>query len=243
MQGQMIGEVGVFSPDGDIYDLYAPDGENELIDEQDKVVYSPSYLNSTYFDEIYHARTAYEIINSLPIYENTHPPLGKLIISLGILLFGMIPFGWRFMGTLFGILMLPVLFIIIKKAFGKSSLAVGGTVLLAADFMHFSLTRMATIDSYVTLFIMLSYLFMLYYFTSDFYEKGYKSFIPLGLCGLFFGLAISTKWIGFYSAVGLAVILIIKWVKAYLKYISSPSVYEDFIFRLAKTIIYCVLVL
>ena len=71
MQGQMIGEVGVFSPDGDIYDLYAPDGENELIDEQDKVVYSPSYLNSTYFDEIYHARTAYEIINSLPIYENT----------------------------------------------------------------------------------------------------------------------------------------------------------------------------
>ena len=47
------------------------------------------------FDEIYHARTAYEHILGMKPYENSHPPLGKLFISLGILAFGMNPFGWR----------------------------------------------------------------------------------------------------------------------------------------------------
>ena len=58
-----------------------------------------SYLNSTYFDEIYHARTACENIEGVYPYEISHPPLGKLIIAIGIELFGMTPFGWRFSGV------------------------------------------------------------------------------------------------------------------------------------------------
>lgn len=71
-------------------------------------------MNSTYFDEIYHARTAWEHLNGVYPYEITHPPLGKIIISIGIALFGMTPFGWRFSGTLFGVLMLPVIYIFAK---------------------------------------------------------------------------------------------------------------------------------
>ena len=63
-----------------------------LTDEQEVVPLETTYQNSTYFDEIYHARTAYEHILGLEPYENTHPTLGKLIISLGIRLFGMNPF-------------------------------------------------------------------------------------------------------------------------------------------------------
>ena len=36
-----------------------------LIDEQRTVAAYPSYLNSTYFDEIYHARTAFEHLHGL----------------------------------------------------------------------------------------------------------------------------------------------------------------------------------
>lgn len=43
-----------------------------------------TYLNSSYFDEIYHARTALEHIENIYPYEITHPPLGKLIIGIGI---------------------------------------------------------------------------------------------------------------------------------------------------------------
>jgi dolichyl-phosphate-mannose--protein O-mannosyl transferase len=64
------------------------------------------------FDEVYHAKTAYEYIRKVLPDEDTHPPLGKAIIALGIQIFGMTPFGWRFMGILFGILMLPLLYVL-----------------------------------------------------------------------------------------------------------------------------------
>ena len=78
-------------------------GGDALFDEQSEVPDTISQLNSMYFDEIYHARTAYEFLHGLPTYENTHPPLGKIFIALGVAIFGMNPFGWRIMGTLFGI--------------------------------------------------------------------------------------------------------------------------------------------
>ena len=44
----------------------------------------------------------------MPVYETTHPPLGKDLIMVGIALFGMTAFGWRFAGTLFGVLLVPL---------------------------------------------------------------------------------------------------------------------------------------
>lgn len=41
-----------------------------------------------YFDEVYHARTAYELLAQREPYEWTHPPLAKEIMALGILAFG-----------------------------------------------------------------------------------------------------------------------------------------------------------
>ena len=73
-----------------------------IIDEQEKIAPYYSYQNSSYFDEIYHARTAYEHIQNIYPYEVSHPPLGKVLMGVGIRIFGMVPFGWRFMGTLAG---------------------------------------------------------------------------------------------------------------------------------------------
>ena len=50
------------------------------------------------------------MIHKLYCYENTHPPLGKVIMAVGVLIFGMCPFGWRFLGTLFGVLMVPIIY-------------------------------------------------------------------------------------------------------------------------------------
>ena len=167
-------------------------------------------MNSTYFDEIYHARTAYEHINSLSPYENTHPPLGKLIISIGILIFGMSPFGWRFSGTLCGIIMLPVIYIFAKKMFKSTKAASFAMLLFALDFMHFTQTRIATIDVFVTLFIMLMFYFMYRYTKMSFYDTPLcKTFVPLGLSGLFFGLAAASKWTGIYGGAGLCVIFFV----------------------------------
>ena len=180
-----------------------------LFDEQKTVPALQTYLNSTYFDEIYHVRTAMENIRGITPYENTHPPLGKIIIGVGIRSFGLNPFGWRFMGVLFGILMLPPFYVFIKNLFGSTAIAACGTLLFAFDFMHFVQTRIATIDTYGVFFIILMYFFMYRYITAprdDPFMKKSTETLPLFLSGLCFGLGAASKWTAIYAGVGLALI-------------------------------------
>ena len=167
----------------------------------------PSWWNSTYFDEIYHARTGYEFLKGTVPYETTHPPLGKVFISLWIAVFGMTPFGWRFAGALAGILMLPGMYLIGKQLTKKTWLAVLTCMLMALDCFHLTQTQIATIDSFPVLFIIFAYFFMLRFVQTDIIsEKLHVSLVSLALSGMFMGLAIASKWIGIYAGAGLAVL-------------------------------------
>lgn len=178
-----------------------------LFDEQDTFEDQNSYMKETYFDEIYHARTAYEMKEGLYNYENTHPPLGKFFISLGVRTFGMNPFGWRCVGTLFGVLMLPFIYLFGKRMFNRTWAATAATLLFAFDFMHFVQTRIATIDVYGTFFIIAMFYFMYRYSQMSFYDtKLSKTMIPLGLGGLCMGLGIASKWTAVYAGAGLGVV-------------------------------------
>ena len=165
--GLVLSEVAFQDENGDPYPIQNVisdhDGE-KLVDEQDAVPAYPSYFNSTYFDEIYHARTAYEHLHGMSTYEWTHPPLGKVLMMVGIQLFGMTPFGWRFMGALMGVLMLPVMYLMAKQLTKSTKLSFIAMFLMAVDSMHFTQTRIATIDSYAVFWIMLMYFFMFRYF-------------------------------------------------------------------------------
>ncbi len=182
-----------------------------LTDEQSTVPTESTFMDSTYFDEIYHVRTAAEHIANIQPYEISHPPLGKLIIALGIKLFGLTPFGWRFSGTLFGVLMLPALYFFCRKLFEKR-IAACCTVIFAFDFMHFVQTRLATIDTYAVFFIILMYWFMYLYITEDRDGGGKHAKTFLALSGLFFGLGAASKWTALYAGAGLAVIWLAHWV-------------------------------
>ncbi len=185
------------------------DARSKLFDEQSLKPDEPSYKNSMYFDEIYHARTAREFLNAEKVYENTHPPLGKSIISLGIAMFGMTPFGWRFMGVLFGVLMLPFCYVLIKNMFGKTWLASCGTLIFAFDFMHYVQTRISTIDTYGLFFTILMYFFMYRFLAAGYDAPARTRLVPLALCGVSFGLGIASKWTCFYAAAGLVVLYVV----------------------------------
>lgn len=190
-----------------------------LFDEQTTAKYDPSYMDGMYFDEIYHARTAWEHLHRIEPYESTHPPLGKLFISLGVALFGMTPFGWRIVGTLFGIGMIPLMYIFGKALFKETRYAFMTAFLMTFDFMHFSQTRIATIDTYGVFFIILMYYYMFRYYELSFFLTDLrKTLVPLGLSGLFFGLGAASKWICIYAGVGLAVILAICLTRRYREY-------------------------
>ncbi len=198
----MVMEIGLFGEDG-LIDV----GEGALFDEQGLVPDRQTHLNSTYFDEIYHARTGYEFVNGYRVYEWTHPPLGKVFIAIGIKLFGMNPFGWRVVGNVFGILMIPLFYIMAKNMFKKTWIALLATVLFTFDFMHFAQTRISTIDVYVTFFIMLMYLFMYKYYQTSFYDTPLKkTFMPLALTGIAFGLGAASKWTAIYACAGIAIL-------------------------------------
>jgi len=190
-----------------------------MFDEQHFVPQQTYYMDQMYFDEIYHARTAYEHVSRLAPYEITHPPLGKIIIGIGIRVFGMNPFGWRVMGALTGVLMLPLIYVFAHRLFRKTLFAFIPTALFALDFMHYTQTRIATIDSYSVFFIMLMYLFMYLYTETNYNRQPIgRSLLPLALCGVSFGLGAATKWLCLYAGAGLALLFFIQMAKRYREY-------------------------
>ena len=226
------------------------DGARALFDEQDTVPDIPSYFNGMYFDELYHGRTAYEHLHGLAPYENSHPPLGKLFIMLGVLVFGMCPFGWRVVGALFGVGMLPVLYAFGKRLFrGDSRYALTLTALFALDFMHFTQTRIATIDVYAVFFILLMYYYMYQYICMNFFVDGLKKTLkPLGLAGVFFGIGAACTWTCIYAGAGLAVLLLLSLCKRYCEYVrfkngesrAERERVQDFWRLTVKTLLFCV---
>lgn len=217
--GGMIKEIAVFGEDSRIPLAYSlldltniPVSGNlmSLCDEQNIAQYNHTYMTGTYFDEIYHARTAYEHLHRISPYEWTHPPLGKLFIATGIAVFGMNTFGWRIVGTLFGAAMIPLMYLFGKKLFKKSFYGFCAAFLMMFDLMHFAQTRIATIDSYATFFVILMYYFMAdYYLLKSYRNSFFKSLKPLFFSGLFLGLGIAVKWSVFYGVAGLALIFLL----------------------------------
>ena len=236
-----LGELALYGSDGALIPqsrIASPDAPN-LFDEQELVPERPTYMNGMYFDEIYHGRTALEHLRSITPYEITHPPLGKEIIATSINVFGMTPFGWRFPGALFGVIMLVVLYIFIKNMFGKTIVAGCGTLLLGFDFMRFTQTRIATIDTYGVFFILLAYFFMYRYMTTDSDAPFRKSLAPLALSGAAFGLGCASKWIAIYAGAGLAILYTIRLVLLYRHYYSNRR--TGFSGYLIKTLLFSLL--
>lgn len=210
-----------------------------LFDEQELYKAYPTYYDQTFFDEVYHARTAFEYIKGDISYENTHPPLGKILISLGIRVFGMNPFGWRIVVELFGIAMIPVMYLFAKRLLKSFEAATLTTLLLTMDFMHFTLAKIATLDIIIGFFILLMYFFMYWYCQIDLTKVSLrKSFIPLGLCGITMGLGIATKWTGVYAGAGLAILFFVHMWQFYIK---SKEAHKDYLEKLIKTFGFCVI--
>jgi dolichyl-phosphate-mannose--protein O-mannosyl transferase len=212
----VIAEMAVINPYSQRIAVASINGSDDgnqnlsnLTDEQDLVQYPATYMSQTYFDEIYFVRTAEQYLNRQWPYEWTHPPLGKLIQASGIAVFGFSPFGWRIMGVLFATLMIPVMYMLGKKLFGTWIGAFASAFLLTFDFMHFTMARMGTADTYVVFFSLLSQLFFVFYFFNV-VKGGWKtSVLPLLLAVVSFALSFSTKWLVLYSAIGMMFMLVL----------------------------------
>jgi dolichyl-phosphate-mannose-protein mannosyltransferase len=238
--GGRMYEIGFLGPDGkeiipiqNIIQSTTPahlEGNAQRIaDETNTIPELPSFLNGMYFDEIYFARTAYEHLHRMEPYDSVQPFFAKILLSLGIATFGMNPFGWRIVGTLFGIAMIPLIYYFGLQLFKKPFYAFIGAFLLTFDFMHFSHSRIATIEVYMVFFILCSYYCMLLFYQRSFYEYPLKKLlIPLFLSGLFYGCASASKLNGIYSGGGLAFIFLTTLLRNYRVHLKIKREYQDF---------------
>lgn len=206
----VLGEFKAYDINGNEVVL-TPMGDKEeiLLDEQETVPDDYSLMNSSYFDEIYFPRTAYEQLHDLPIYEYTHPPLGKLIMSIPMKFLGVTPFAYRLMGNIAGIFMLLVIYAIAKELFNDEKYGVFAAAIMALDGMHFVLTRIGTVDSFLVLFSLTSFLFFIKYLKIKKEFKLKEKIVPLILSGSFWGMAISVKWTAAFVGLGMGIIYFI----------------------------------
>ncbi len=160
------------------------------------------------FDETYFARAGEEYLQNLRIYENTHPPLSKLMITFSMMLFGGMPkghglggwmllngiighmssgdnpYGWRFLDLVFGALVVMLLYCFAKRVTGSTLFATVTALLLTFDGMHFVQSRTATPEGFVIFFATFAvYAFYRFWISSQVGERRHVVVPWVGLAG------------------------------------------------------------
>lgn len=200
------------------------------------------------FDEVYYPKWGEDYLQGQSFFD-VHPPLGKLLIAVGVWLFHASPeagtgaFGWRFMAALFGTLITPLTYLVAIKIFGEqktvnseqgtthndnssasaslgrdgqftvhSSRSATAVALLSALFVTIDglllvQGRIALLDSFLVAFVLAAYASFLWFRDAQTLKSASWYLV---LTGIFFGLAIATKWTG---AAPIGVLLI--WFMAF----------------------------
>jgi dolichyl-phosphate-mannose-protein mannosyltransferase len=165
------------------------------------------------FDELYFANDAHNDILGRD-YFDPEPPLAKLIIAIGIKLFGFNSFGWRFMPALFGTALIPLMYLLARQLLSVRFFAVAAGVLTAFDGMTFVESRTAVIDIIPITLVVLAYLLFHLHLNAD---SVFRRRLMIALTGLTLGLALGAKWttLAAYGTIVviLAVRLVLRWTR------------------------------
>ena len=154
-----------------------------------------------HFDETWYVPTARELIATGEMLHQEHPPLGKLLISFGVTIFGDGPFGWRAMSAVFGSITLLGMFLwsyALLRAIAPALWV--AAITLFSQFLYVQ-SRIATLDIFVMAFCALG----LAFFTFSLQERGSgrRCFAYAILAGASLGLGGACKWSGFFLLAGL----------------------------------------
>jgi dolichyl-phosphate-mannose--protein O-mannosyl transferase len=129
----------------------------------------------------------------------SHPQLGKLLISLGFDFFGPTnPFGWRITSALAGILSVLLVVAIANQLFQSQRLALLAGFFLAVDGTAIAMSRVAMLDSFLALFVLIA-------FWSYLKARLSCSYLWLAISGFALGCAIGIKWSGLWFALALVI--------------------------------------
>jgi dolichyl-phosphate-mannose-protein mannosyltransferase len=152
------------------------------------------YPGEEYFDEVYHAKTALQYLHGEPPTEWVHPPTAKLLIAVGVALFGYEPWAWRLAPAFAGTLLAPVFFLLARRALATERAALLATLLLLLDGVYLVQSRIAMTNVFAVLFQLLAALLVVRAATTGRLAPG-----AMAAAGLALGLALSTRWTSLFA--------------------------------------------
>ncbi len=183
-----------------------------------------SRFNTLVFDEVYYAKYGNNYLNHIPFFDS-HPPLGKYLIAIGIwidshnpfdhnslknALTGSLlsPFSYRWLNALTGSLIPLVMAGIAYQLSHRRSYALIASLFTAADGLLLVESRYALINIYLVIFGLLGQWFFLLALDNQPGRRGFW----LALSGICFGASISVKWNGLGFLLSTYLVWICAWV-------------------------------
>ncbi|MDF5721370.1 MAG: phospholipid carrier-dependent glycosyltransferase [Rhizonema sp. PD37] len=180
-------------------------------------------FNGLVFDELYYAKFGNDYLTHTPFFDG-HPPLGKLIIALGIWISTHIPFSPNEVNGLTGRTLSPLNYRWINAFSGsfipllvtgiayqlsyRRSFALLAGLFTACDGIFLVESRYALINQYIVIFGLLGQLFLLLALAN---KRKFRLYLMLS--GIAFGASIGTKWNGVFYLMGTYLIWLIAWAK------------------------------
>lgn len=164
-------------------------------------LYHLSNIKDLIFDEVYFVDFAKKYLSHTEFFD-IHPPLGKLIIALGIKIFGDTQFGWRIMSAIFGTALIPLVYLTAKELGGKT-VGLLTVLIISFDGMLLVYSRLGLLDILLSFFIILSFYFFLKFANSPKLSFLLFAGITLGLCA-------SIKYIGWLLVLVFIAIALVK---------------------------------
>ncbi|MFC1901236.1 phospholipid carrier-dependent glycosyltransferase, partial [Chloroflexota bacterium] len=109
------------------------------------------------FDEKYYVTDARYILESNATERTEHPPLSKLIIVSGMLIFDDNPLGWRFFSVIFGAACIVLFYLICRQLSMSPNSSLLATFLLATENLSFVQASVAMLDVYSLTFMLAAF--------------------------------------------------------------------------------------
>ena len=197
-----------------------------------------SRLNVLVFDEIYFAKFANNYLTRTPFFD-THPPLSKYLIAIGIWIGSHLPFGkdtvnsltgsqlttfsYRWLNALTGSLIPLVVGAIAYQLSHRRSYAFIASLFVAVDGLFLVESRYALNNIYLVIFGLLGQLGLLLALE----KQGRRRGLWLALSGVCFGASAAVKWNGLWFLLGTYLILICAWVMRWMHF-PRPIISDSF---------------
>lgn len=147
------------------------------------------------FDEVYFVEQGRNYIKGQD-FMDPHPPLAKLGIALGILMFGDVPVGWRAVNALVGTALVPLMYLLGRVLFRSPVAAALAGIFAATDGLLLVDSRTAVIDIQYVTWAVAAYVLLLHMIRSGRLQDTRR----LVLLGVLIGLSVAAKlYIPFFS--------------------------------------------